>query len=217
MTKMLSDDQKKIIEAEERHRHAVRKTLEEASAALSNTVVSAVSEVKKEKAKFNSQLMIFLNSSVGTLLLSSVVITGGAGLIQQIQHNHETHQKNREQLVLYKFEIENRLDNMEFALRRAQTVGEAKDALDKLFKSKFPLSPELQNRSLASLYLNIYELVPGTQQQKAQAALGFIRELENAESLLTTQTDNTKSIDEKDKVQFTKLIQSIKVLKLSAP
>ena len=96
-------------------------------------------------------------------------------------------------------------------------MGDAKDALDKLFKSKFPLSPELQNRSLASLYLNIYELVPGTQQQKAQAAIGFIRELENAESLLSSQTDNTKSIDEKDKVQFTKLIQSIQVLKLSTP
>ena len=214
---MLSDDQKKVIEDEELHRHAFRKTLEEAGAAVSTTVVSAVSEAKEEKAKLASQLMAFLNSSVGTLLLSSVVITGGAGLIQQIQHNHETNQKNREQLVLYKFEIENRLDNMEFSLRRAQTVGDAKDALNKLFKSKYPLSPELQNRSLASLYLNIYELVPGTQQQKAQAAIGFIRELENAEYLLNLQTDDTKLIDDKNKTQFTKLIQSIQDLKLHCP
>jgi hypothetical protein len=214
---MLSDDQKKVIEDEELHRHAFRKTLEEAGAAVSTTVVSAVSEAKEEKAKLASQLMAFLNSSVGTLLLSSVVITGGAGLIQQIQHNYETQQKNREQLVLYKFEIENRLDNMEFSLRRAQTVGDAKDALNKLFKSKYPLSPELQNRSLASLYLNIYELVPGTQQQKAQAAIGFIRELENAEYLLNLQTDDTKLIDDKNKTQFTKLIQSIQDLKLHGP
>lgn len=211
---MLSDDQKKRIEAEETHRHEFRKKLE---AAFSKAVENAVSDAKEEKVKLDSKLMTFLNSSVGTLLLSSVVITGGAGLIQQIQHNHENQKKKREELIVYKFEIENRLDNMEIALRRAQTVGDAKDALDKLFKSKYPLTPELQNRTLASLYLNIYELVPGTQQQKAQAAIGFIRELENAESLLNTQTDNSKLIDEKDKAQFTKLIQSIQVLKLSAP
>lgn len=212
---MLSDDEKKRIEAEEIHRHEFRKILEAASATVSKTVNSVVSDVKAEKAKLDSKLMTFLNSSVGTLLLSSVVITGGAGLIQKIQHNHESQLKKREQLIVYKFEIENRLDNMEFALRRAQTVGEAKVALSKLFKSKYPLTPELQNRTLASLYLNIYELVPGTQQQKAQAAIGFIRELEHAESLINAQTDDAKLIDAQDKAQFTKLIQSIQVLKLS--
>lgn len=214
---MLSDEEKKRIEAEESHRHEVRKILEAASAAASKAANAAVSDVKGGAAKLNSPVMAFLNSSVGTLLLSSVVITGGAGLIQQIQHDHEIEQKNREQLVVFKFEIENRLDNMEFALRRAKTVGEAKEALDKLFKSKYPLTPELQNRTLASLYLNIYELVPGTQQEKAQAAIGFIRELENAESLLNSEADNAELIDEEEKAQFTKLLQSIKVLKLSAP
>lgn len=211
---MLSDDQKKRIEAEEIHRHEFRKTLE---AAVSKVLETAASDVKVAKAKVDSKLMTFLNSSVGTLLPSSVVITGGAGLIQQIQHGHENQKKKREELVVYKFEIENRLDNMQFALRRAKTVGAAKEALDKLFKSKYPLTPELQNRTLASLYLNIYELVPGTQQQKAQVAIGFIRELENAESLLNTQMDNTQLINDEDKAQFTKLIQSIQVLKLSAP
>jgi hypothetical protein len=213
---MLSDDQKKLIEAEETHRHTFRKTLDEASAAVSKTADDVVAEVVEEKAKLGTQVMAFLNSSVGTLLLSSVVITGGAGLIQQIQHNHDTQQKKREQLVIYKFEIENRLDNMEFALRRAQTVGDAKDALNRLFKSKFPLSPELQNRSLASLYLNIYELVPGTEKQKAQAAIDFIRELEDAEYLLNSQTNDAKPIDAQDKAQFSKLIQSIRALKLNA-
>jgi hypothetical protein len=214
---MLSDEEKKRIEAEERHRHEIRKMLEATSAAVSKSADSVVSDVKEEKAKLGSKLMAFFNSSVGTLLLSSVVITGGAGLIQQIQHDHEIEQKNREQFVIFKFEIENRLDNMEFALRRAKTVGEAKDALDKLFKSKYPVSPELQNRTLASLYLNIYELVPGTQQEKAQAAIGFIRELEHAESLLSTETDNAELIDEEEKAQFTKLLESIKLLKLNAP
>ena len=213
---MLSDDQKKLIEAQEIHRHEFKKTLEEASTAVSKKANDVVAEVKEEKAKLGTQVMAFLNSSVGTLLLSSVVVTGGAGLIQQIQHNHDNQQKNREQLVVYKFEIENRLDNMEFALRRAQTVGDAKDALNRLFKSKFPLTPELQNRSLASLYFNIYELVPGTEKQKAQAAIDFIRELENAEDLLNSQTNNALPINEQDKAQFNKLIQSIRSLKLNA-
>ena len=213
---MLSDDQKKLIEAQEIHRHEFRKTLDEASTAVSKKANDVVAEVKEEKAKLGTQVMAFLNSSVGTLLLSSVVVTGGAGLIQQIQHNHDNQQKNREQLVVYKFEIENRLDNMEFALRRAQTVGDAKDALNRLFKSKFPLTPELQNRSLASLYFNIYELVPGTEKQKAQAAIDFIRELENAEDLLNSQTNNALPINEQDKAQFNKLIQSIRSLKLNA-
>jgi len=213
---MLSDDQKKLIEAQEIHRHEFKKTLEEASTAVSKKANDVVAEVKEEKAKLGTQVMVFLNSSVGTLLLSSVVVTGGAGLIQQIQHNHDNQQKNREQLVVYKFEIENRLDNMEFALRRAQTVGDAKDALNRLFKSKFPLTPELQNRSLASLYFNIYELVPGTEKQKAQAAIDFIRELENAEDLLNSQTNNALPINEQDKAQFNKLIQSIRSLKLNA-
>jgi hypothetical protein len=212
---MLSDEQKKIIEAEEHHRHEFKKTLEETAASISKTVDKVASEVKAEEAKLGSQVMAFLNSSVGTLLLSSVVITGGAGLIQQIQHNYDIKQKKHEQLLIYKFEIENRLDNMEFALRRAQTVGDAKDALNRLFKSKFPLSPELQNRSLASLYLNIYELVPGTEKQKAQAAIDFIRELEDAEYLLNSQTNDAKPIDQQDKAQFSKLIQSIKALKLN--
>ena len=66
---MLSDDQKKIIEAEERHRHEFKKTLEEASASVSKKVNNLVSEVKVEEAKLGSKLMAFLNSSVGTLLL----------------------------------------------------------------------------------------------------------------------------------------------------
>lgn len=213
---MLLDEQKKLIEDEETHRHEFRKKLEEASAVVSKKVDDVVSEIKAEETKTESKIMDFLNSSVGTLMLSSIVITGGAGLIQQIQHKHDIQQKNREQLVIYKFEIENRLDNMEFALRRAQTVGDAKDALNRLFKSKFPLSPELQNRSLASLYLNIYELVPGTEKQKAQAAIDFIRELEDAEYLLNSQTVDAKPIDAQDKIQFSKLIQSIRSLKLNA-
>jgi len=212
---MIADDKKKLIEAEETYRHEFKQTLEKTDASISNTLDKVVSEVKLEKSKMGAQIMAFLNSSVGMWFLSSVVITGGAAVIQQIQHKYEVEQKNHAQLISYKFEIENRLDNMEYALRRAKTVGDGKDALDRLFKSKFPLTPELQNRSMGSLYLNIYELLSGTQQQKAQAAIDFIREMEDAEYFLQSQLDS-KPMDDQDKARLSKLIKSIRELHLNA-
>lgn len=90
---MLSEDQKKLIEAEETHRYVFRKALGEASLAVCKKVDGVSAEAKREKVKLDSKFMEFLNSSVGTLLISSVFITGGAGLIQQIQHNHDNQQK----------------------------------------------------------------------------------------------------------------------------
>ena len=134
---MLTDDMKQLIEHEERYRHEFKKSLEAQSHAISQNLGMVVSEVRSEKEKLGTQIMAFLNSSVGMWLLSSVVITGGAAGIQQIQHKYEIEQKNQAQLISYKFEIENRLDNMEYALRTAKTVGDAKNALSGLFKRKF--------------------------------------------------------------------------------
>jgi len=211
---VLTDDMKKLIEHEERYRHEFKKTLEVESHAISQNLGAAVLEVKAEKEKLGTQIMAFLNSSVGMWLLSSVVITGGAAGIQQIQHKYEIEEKNQAQFISYKFEIENRLDNMEYALRKAKTVGDAKDALSGLFKSKFPLTPELQNRSLASLYLNIYELLSGTQQEKAQVAINFAREMEDAENVLQGEA-NDQPIGVEEKAIFKKLIASIRALKLN--
>ena len=212
---MLTDEMKKLIESEERYRHEIKKGLEVEAHALSLEVSGVVSEVKAEGDKLGTQIMAFLNSSVGMWLLSSVVITGGAAVFQQIQHKYEIDQKNQAQLISYKFEIENRLDNMAYALRQAKTVGDAKAALSGLFKSKYPLTPELQNRSLESLYLNIYELLSGTQQQKAQAAIDFVRQMGEAEILLQSEPDD-KPIGAQEKISFSKLIKSIQALQLKA-
>lgn len=209
---MLTDEKKKLIEAEERYRQEFRTTLATTVAEVSKTVDVAVAEVKVEKVKLGAQIMAFLNSSVGMWFLSSIVITGGAAVIQKIQHNYEVKQKNQEQLATYRIEIENRIDHMEYSLRRAKTVGEAKLALDCLFKSKYPLTPELQNRSLGSMYLNIYELLAGTPKQNAQTALDFIRTLEDAESVLQSKPDS-ELLNEQEKARFKKLIQSISALK----
>ncbi|WP_459797867.1 hypothetical protein, partial [Mycobacterium riyadhense] len=81
---MLTEDEMKRIAAEERYRHSIRKSLEEESA-------RPAPEPPPPPAPpgFGSKLYEFLNSSVGMWLLSSVVLTGGAAFLQQVQHQHE--------------------------------------------------------------------------------------------------------------------------------
>src|SRR5215212_3392478 len=203
---MLSEDQRKAIEEEEELRHEVRKRLEAA-----NPPPPAPPPPPPHHG-FGKRLFDFFNSSVGMWLLSSVVLTGGAAALQSVQHSHEMELKNREQLAQHKFEITHRLDQMEYTLRRAKTVGEAKAAMDGMFKSKFPLTPELQVRSLGSLFLTVHQLVAGTDQQKTEQAMNFIRRLEDAELGLQNQTKDDAPLDEKQKQHLHKLLKSIKAL-----
>ena len=200
---MLTDEKRRLIEAEEQVRHEVRKRLDAESGPAPKPAGSG----------FGKKLYDFFNSSVGMWLLSSVVLTGGAALLQNIQHQHEIEQKNKEQFATHKFEITHRLDQMEFGLRRAATVGDAKAAMDGMFKSKFPLSPDLQNRSLGSLYLTVHQLLTGSAQQKSEEAMDFIRRLEEAELSLQAQPDD-KPLDAEQKEHLRKLLRSIKALHL---
>lgn len=205
---MLTEDEINRIKAEENLRMEVRKQLEEA-----HKTVQPPPAPPKEPG-IGKRVMDFLNSSVGMWLLSSVVLTGGATLIQQFQHQHVVAEQNHQQLLVHIFEIKNRLDNMEYMLRRAKTVGDAKAAMDGLFKSKFPLTPELQNRSLGSLYVSGYSLATDAMDEQAQKALDFVRQLEDSEILLQTQEDS-QPLTEADRVQLDKLIKACKALKLT--
>ena len=205
---MLTEEQRKIIEAEEEVRHEVRVRL------ATENPVPLPPPPPEPTVPFSKRIFDFLNSSVGMWLLSSVVLTGGAALLQNIQHSHEIEMKNREQLATHRFEITNRLDQMEYGLRRAKTVGDAKAAMDGIFKSKFPLTPELQNRSLGSLYLTMHELMTGTDQQKSEQALIFVRRLEEAELSLQEQKNDDAPLDEKQKEYLHKIVKSIKELHL---
>ena len=203
---MLTEEEAKRIAAEERYRHEIRKSLAEGEAAVA--VAAAPAPVKHG---FGAKLMEFLNSSVGMWLLSSVVLTGGAAMLQQIQHDHEIRLKNRQDLTSHRFEIEHRLDNMVFMLRRAKTVGDAKAALGGIFKSPIQLTPELQNRSLGSLYLSVYPLLEGSDQQKTTRAFNLVKQLEEAELLLQSQPDD-KPLDNDQRIQLTKLVTTIQHL-----
>jgi hypothetical protein len=201
---MLSDDRKSIIEVEERYRHELKLKLEAEVKRVDDEVVLV-------EKKFTAKLMEFLNSSVGMWFLSSVVITGGAAMLQQIQHHYEIEQKNKSQLISYQFEIGNRIQNMKYFLRHAKTVGDAKSALASVFKSKFPLSPELENQSLSALYFNLYQLMDGTDKDKSKRAIEVILDLEDAEVLLQSQK-NDQLLDAADKERLNKLVTAIENL-----
>jgi len=201
---MLTPEEVKHIHAEERLRNDIRQHIETATS-------PAVEEVSVK----SNALMEFLNSSLGMWILSSVLLTGGAATYQQIQHGYQIHEQNHHLLVSHLFEIQNRVDNMEYLLRRANTVGDAKKALSGLFRSTFPIAPELQNRSLSSLYFSVYSLIPGTSQQKAQEAIEFVRQLEDSEYSLQSRPD-TQILTTADRDQFNKLISACKSIHLDA-
>ena len=204
---MLTEDEMKRIAAEERYRHSIRKSLEEESASP-----AAEPPPPPPPPGFGAKLYEFLNSSVGMWLLSSVVLTGGAAFLQQVQHQHEISLKNQADLTSHRFEIEHRLDGMSFLLRRAVTVGDAKAALGGVFKSAIPVTPELQNRSLASLYLSVYPLLAGTEKEKTNRAYNLVKELEDIELVLQPLPDD-KPLDDAQRTQIAKLMKAIQQLK----
>jgi hypothetical protein len=206
----MGEDRRRQIEAEEELRHAVRRRLD------AEHGVAPPPPPPPPSDGIGKKIMDFLNSSVGMWLLSSVVLTGGAALIQNIQHQHEIEQKNREQLAQHKFEVTHRLDEMEYGLRRAKTVGEAKAAMDGMFKSKFPLTADLQNRSLASLYLTMLQLVNASDDKRSAQVMDFIRRLEEAELALQAEPDD-KPLDAAQRDQMSKLLKSVKNLHLNGP
>ena len=211
---MLDQEKIKLIEAEERFRHELRLQLESEAVKVKASAASLGSQVIQAEKKLGSKVMEFLNSSVGMWLLSSVVITGGAAALQQIQHHYEVEQKNKSQLVTYQFEIGNRIQNMKYFLRHAKTVGEAKAALGSVFKSKFPISAELEHQSLSTLYFNLHQLIKGTAKEKNARAMEIIRDLEDAEILLQARPD-AEALNTEDRDSFNKLILAIESLHLT--
>ena len=211
---MLDDEKRKVIEAEERFRHELRLQLEAEAAKFRAEAGLVGAQLKQAEKKLGGKVMEFLNSSVGMWFLSSVVITGGAAALQQIQHHYETEQKNKSQLATYQFEIGNRIQNMKYFLRHAKTVGDAKSALGSVFKSKFPISAELEHQSLSTLYFNLHQLIKGTEKEKNVMALAVIRDLEDAEILLQSRPDQDP-LNATDRESFSKLITAIESLHLT--
>lgn len=208
---MIGETEKKIIEAEERFRHEVKAKIRDEALKIGREFDAADRAVKSGERNLSARLMEFLNSSLGAWFLSTVIVTGGAGIYQNIQHHYENKKVQHEQSLKYRYEIENRLDHLELGIRHAKTVGDAKKSLQRLYSGKFPLTPELQNRALGSMYLNLYGLLEGDDKERAKQAIILIRQLEDSSILLDSQLD-TQPLSEVDQTQLRKLIDSIKNL-----
>jgi hypothetical protein len=187
---MLNDEKKALIEAEEHYRHEVARKLR---ADLDAVALAA----QKIETTIWSKLNDFLNSNVGTWLLSTVLVTGGAGAYQIAQHHYEKIMHDRTQMVTHQFEIGNRIQNMKYFLRKAQTVGDAEFALKSIFQSKSPVTPEVEKIILSVLYFNFYQ-IKGPHNKEA---LELVRKLEDQYYILQNQKQTDPlSDDERTKL-----------------
>lgn len=211
---MLSEEIQKKIEAEERFRHDVKIKLEAELVGTKSAMSNLENTAVRVEKKVGSKIMEFLNSSVGGLFLSSVVITGGAAVLQQIQHNYETEQKSKTQLIAYQFEIGMRIQNMRYFLSQAKTVGDAKIALASVFQSKFPLNPELEKQSLSALFFNLHQLIQGSEKEKTKRAMEVVLDLEQSEYVLQSKQNN-QLLDANDKEKLVKLVAAIENMHIS--
>ena len=188
---MLDDQKKAAIEAEERYRHEIAMKL--------RAEVSAVEqEVEAIGQDIWSKIQVFLNSNVGMWLLSTVLVTGGAGLYQTMQHRYEDKVHNKTQLIVLQFEIANRIENMRYFWRKAKTIKEGEFALRSVFQSKTPINPDVEKINLSVLYFNLHQLI-GHQNQEV---LEIVRKLEDIEYELQAQKPSDPLPEEVKKQGF---------------
>lgn len=187
---MLEEQKKAVIEAEERYRHAI-------ATKIRSELNSAEEEFREIEQSIWNKIQDFLNSNVGMWLLSSVLVTGGAGLYQNMQHSYEEKLHNKTQLIVLKFEIANRIQNMKYFWRKASTVKDGDFALRSVFQSKTPINPDVEKINLSVLYFNLYQLIG----QQNQEVLDIVRKLEDAEFELQAQKPaDPLSVDVKKEV-----------------
>lgn len=148
---MLDDEKKKLIEEEERYRHEIANKLRDEEKI-------AVKNVEMTSNKIWTKFYAILNSNVGMLILSSVLISGGATLYQNMQQKYETRIHAQKEIISCEFEIANRLYVIKNLLSNAKTVADAQIALALAAKGLGPIKPEYENVGLAILYFNLYQL-----------------------------------------------------------
>jgi len=199
---MLSEEKKSLIAAEERYRHEI-------SNKLRSEIGSIGEEFQSIERTIWDKVNELLNSNVGMWFLSTVLVTGGAGAYQAMQHHYEVQIHNRAQLTTHQFEIGNRIQNMKYFLRKAQTIGDAQLALKSMFLSKTPVNPEVEKLSLSVIYFNFYQLL-GTQNKEA---LELVRKLEDQEYILQSQKP-TNPLPEAEKQKLLSWVEKLEQIEV---
>jgi len=199
---MLSEEKKSLIAAEERYRHEI-------SNKLRSEIGSIGEEFQSIERTIWDKVNELLNSNVGMWFLSTVLVTGGAGAYQAMQHHYEVQIHNRAQLTTHQFEIGNRIQNMKYFLRKAQTIGDAQLALKSVFLSKTPVNPEVEKLSLSVIYFNFYQML-GTQNKEA---LELVRKLEDQEYILQSQKP-TNPLPEAEKQKLLSWVEKLEQIEV---
>ena len=194
---MLDDEKKKLIAEEERYRYEMVNKLRSAEKIVEE-------DVKTTSNKIWAKLYDILNSNVGMLILSSVLISGGATLYQNLQHQYEARSLAQKEIISCEFEIANRLYVIKSLIGNAKTVAEAQLALAGAKKSLGPVKPEYANVGLAVLYFNLYQLTgvktPGIEQ--------YLQEIERV--YFSLQEQNPKApFDGAEKASLVKIITTM--------
>jgi hypothetical protein len=179
--------------------------------ALNNENLEKAGATTPTDHSFIGKVNEFLNGSLGTWLLSSVLVSGGATIYQKMDASHELYLKKHAELSTFSMEIENRLDNLEYFLQRSKTVGDAKTALDIIFKGKYPLTPDLQNRSLGSMYAKVHELLDDKDKPQSKQIIAFVRQLQKLEFEIRNKPSKD-TLDDDDLKEVHELIHKIQEL-----
>ena len=194
----LDDQKKKFIEAEERYRHEISEKIRSEAESIEQTA-------DKLEKKFWDKTFDLLNSNFGLWFLSSVFISGGAAVYQITSHHYAQKLINQKDFLTCEFEIENRLNAMEYLVKKAKTIGDVQYALTPMGKSFGAVSPEYEHVNITGLYFRTYQLTGINNTKTAE----YVKALE--EMNLDIQQANPKtSLDEQTRNKLLKVIEILK-------
>ena len=195
---MLDDQKKKLIESEEMYRHKIVQKIRSDAESIEQTA-------NKLEKNFWDKTFELLNSNFGLWFLSSIFISGGAAIYQTTSHHYAQKLSAQKDFLTCEFEIENRLNSMDYLVKKAKTIGDAQYALLPMGKSFGAVSPEYEHVNITGLYFRTYQLTGINNKKTAE----YLRELE--ELNLGIQQANPKApLDEQTRNKLLKVIEILK-------
>ncbi|QWD62589.1 hypothetical protein [Polynucleobacter sp. MWH-UH25E] len=195
---MLSEEKKRLIEIEEKYRHEIAQKLKaEAQSAEENVL-------KIEQTIWN-KVFDLLNSNFGLWLLSSVFLSGGAALYQSTSHHYAQKLIAQKEFLTCEFEIENRLNAMDYLVKKAKTIGEAQYALTPMTKSFGAVTPEYEHVNIAGLYFKTYQLT-GIRNKQSEENVKELEEL----NLGIEQSNPKAPLDNETRSKLLKILESLR-------
>jgi hypothetical protein len=125
------------------------------------------------------RILKFFNSNLGIWLLSSVVLSSMATFLQREHAKYIDKAANRLRIESTKFNVSDRVEELRFFLRNADTNAECTKALETLFRTGYPNPGPTGGSSIYSLVYAIYPLLANPHDKVIKDALETIRKMEH--------------------------------------